>query len=228
MNEKILTLLREQTDDAYAVFQRKLIPNVPPEKILGVYTPALRQLAKSLRGTAEADAFLYTLPHTYFEENQLHAFLLCGLRDFDACLGGVQAFLPYVDNWATCDQLSPAVFAKHTLELLPSVFDWLHSRETYTIRFGVGMLMRHFLDDAFDPRFPQAVAAVRSGEYYVRMMCAWYFATALAKQYDAVLPFFQTQAMDAWTHNKAIQKAVESRRITPEQKDYLKTLKIKR
>ena len=228
MTMAILELLREQSDAAYADFQRKLIPTVAPEAILGVRTPDLRKLAKSLRGTPEADAFLQTLPHTYFDETRLHAFLLAGLRDFDACLAGVQTFLPYIDNWATCDQLSPAVFAKHKQLLLPHIFAWIDSGKTYTVRFGVGMLMQHFLDDDFDPAYLQNVAAIRSDEYYVRMMCAWYFATALAKQYDAALPFLQTQTMDAWTHNKAIQKAVESYRITAEQKITLKNLKIKR
>ena len=228
MNDTILAMLRERADEDFAAFQRKLLPTVPPESVLGVRTPELRQLAKSLRGADEADAFLKTLPHTYFDENQLHAFLLAGTRDFDACLAGVSAFLPYIDNWATCDQLSPAVFAKHKQELLPHVLHWIESGETYTVRFGVGMLMQHFLDDDFDPAYPRIVSAVRSEEYYVRMMCAWYFATALAKQYDAALPYLQTQTMDAWTHNKAIQKAVESCRITAEQKTFLKTLKIKR
>lgn len=227
MENDILRQLFDLRDEAYADFQRKLIPTVDPASVIGVRTPELRKLAKSLRGSESAHSFLQSLPHTYFEENQLHAFLLSDLRDFDACLDGVESFLPYIDNWATCDQLSPAVFARCKAVLLPHIFDWMHSGETYTIRFGVGMLMRHFLDGDFDPRYPQAVAAIRSEEYYVRMMCAWYLATALAKQYDAVLPLLQTQTTDAWTHNKAIQKAVESFRITPEQKEYLKTLKVR-
>ena len=228
MDNIILDFLRAHADGDYAGFMRALSPTVPPERILGVRTPVLRQFAKTLRGTETAGTFLQALPHTYFEENQLHAFLLSGLRDFDVCVRGVEAFLPFVDNWATCDQLRPAVFAKHKTELLPHIDAWIESGQTYTIRFGIGMLMCHFLDGDFDLRYPETVAAVRSEEYYVRMMCAWYFATALAKQYDAVLPFLQTQTMDVWTHNKTIQKSVESYRLTAEQKTYLKTLKIKR
>ena len=224
----IFDLLRERADSSFADFQRKLLPTVPPETILGVRTPELRKLAKLLRGTDEAETFVQQLPHTYFDENQLHAFLLGVERDFDRCLAGVSAFLPYIDNWATCDQLSPAVFAKHKQELLPHILRWIESGETYTVRFGVGMLMQHYLDDDFEPAYLRIVADIRSEEYYVRMMCAWYFATALAKQYDAALPYLQTQTMDAWTHNKAIQKAVESYRITGEQKTFLKTLKVKR
>ena len=227
MNETISDLLRQQIDGEYAAFQRKLIPTVEPARILGVRTPALRGMARQLRGSPQAEDFLRALPHTYFEENQLHAFLLSGMRDFDACIRAVDAFLPYVDNWATCDQLSPAVFARHKPELLARISVWLESGRTYTVRFAVGMLMRHFLDDDFDPQYLRIVASIRSEEYYVRMMAAWYFATALAKQYDAALPFLQTQTMDVWTHNKAIQKAVESYRIAPEQKTMLKTLKIR-
>ena len=223
----ILDMLRERADSSFAVFQRKLLPTVAPECILGVRTPELRKLAKALRGTDEAQAFLQALPHTYFDENQLHAFLLGNIRDFDRCLVGVSAFLPYIDNWATCDQLSPAVFTKHKEALLPHVLRWIESGETYTVRFGVGMLMQHYLDDDFDPAYLRLVAGIRSEEYYVRMMCAWYFATALAKRYDAALPYLQTQTMDTWTHNKAIQKAVESYRITAEQKAFLKTLKVR-
>lgn len=225
MASPVLDRIMCEQDAQYAAFQRKLLPTVAPERILGVRTPALRRLASQLDGTPEGTAFLRTLPHTYFEENQLHAFLLSRMRDFDACLTAVERFLPYIDNWATCDQMSPAVFAKHKPALLDAVDRWLQSGDVYTVRFAVGMLMRYFLDGDFDVRFPAAVARIESSEYYVRMMVAWYFATALAKQYDAVLPYLLDGRLDPWTHNKAIQKAVESRRITPEQKLYLKTIK---
>ena len=224
-------------DVKYGEFQKKLIPTVDPEKIIGIRTPELRKLAKQLYKDAKAvdnkdtatnlERFLADLPHEYFDENQLHAFIISGEKDFDKCIGQVEAFLPYIDNWATCDQLSPKVFKKNKDSLLLHVREWLKSDKTYTIRFAIGMLMEHFLDDDFDPEYPEMVAKIRSGEYYVNMMIAWYFATALAKQYEAVLPFIEEQKLDVWTHNKAIQKARESYRITPEQKEYLKTLKRK-
>ena len=167
------------------------------------------------------------LPHTYFDENQLHAFIVSELRDYEACLQEVERFLPYVDNWATCDQMSPKVFRKHHAELLGPIRRWIASDATYTVRFGVGMLMEHYLDDDFDPDYLDTVAAVKSEEYYVRMMVAWYFATALAKQYDATIPYVESRRLEPWTHNKAIQKAIESRRISPETKDYLRGLKVK-
>ncbi|MDY6211046.1 DNA alkylation repair protein, partial [Hornefia butyriciproducens] len=164
----------------------------------------------------------------YYDEDQLHAFLLSEMKDYGECLSAVERFLPFVNNWATCDQMSPRVFRKHRTELLKPIRDWLVSEQPYTVRFGVGMLMEHYLDGDFDLAYPEMVARLRSDEYYVNMMIAWYFATALAKQYDAVLPFLEEQRLDDWTHNKAIQKAIESRRITPEQKAYLRGLKIKR
>ena len=214
-------------DAKYRDFLSKLIPTVPPERVIGIRTPALRAMAKQLGKREDIDAFLDELPHTYFDENQLHAFILSEMKDFAACLRAVNRFLPYVDNWATCDQLSPKVFRKHKPELLVSVRKWIASGETYTVRFGVGMLMEHFLDDDFDPAYLETVAAIRSEEYYVRMMIAWYFATALAKQYEAALPFLEGRRLDVWTHNKTIQKAVESYRITPEQKAFLRGLKVK-
>ena len=226
-NEEIRNLLFDLRDTSYRDFQSKLIPTVEPERIIGVRTPQLRELARRLVRAEEYADFLAELPHRYFDEDQLHAFILSGFRDFRACAAGVRAFLPYVDNWATCDQLSPKSFAKRKADLIPYIEEWLASEHTYTRRFGVGMLMEHFLGDAFDIRYPEAVARIRSEEYYVNMMIAWYFATALAKQYAAVLPFIEEERLDAWTHNKAIQKAIESRRITPEQKEYLKRLKRK-
>ena len=214
-------------DAKYRELQIKILPNLEPESIIGVRTPELRQMAKELAVREETGAFLKDLPHRYFDENQLHAFILSGMKDYTACMEALERFLPYVDNWATCDQMSPKVFRKHRMELLGSIRKWIASDQAYTIRFGIGMLMEHYLDGDFDPAYPEIAAGVRSGEYYVNMMTAWYFATALAKQYDAVIPYIENRRLDPWTHNKAIQKAIESYRITPEQKEYLKTLKIR-
>ena len=219
--------LFELRDEKYRDFQVKLIPTVDPESVIGVRTPELRKLAKTMVKDPDIDSFLCELPHKYFDENQLHAFILSAMKDYERCMAGVCVFLPYIDNWATCDQLSPKVFAKNKEDLLVHVKEWLQSEETYTIRFAAGMLMEHFLGEDFDAAYPEMVAAIKSDEYYVYMMRAWYFATALAKQYDSVLPFIEEKKLDKWTHNKAIQKSVESYRITPEQKAYLKSLKIK-
>ena len=229
MSEDFREKLFQLQDIKYRDFQKKLIPTANQEKFIGVRTPELRKLAKKLRSDNAEDtaAFLQSLPHEYFDENQLHAFIISGEKDYETCIEQVEAFLPYVDNWATCDQMSPKVFRKHKDDLLLHIRKWLESKETYTIRFAVGMLMEHFLDEDFDAVYPEMVAKIRSEEYYVNMMTAWYFATALAKQYDAVLPYLEEQKLDTWTHNKAIQKARESYRITPEQKEYLKTLKKK-
>ena len=214
-------------DEKYRDFQAKLIPTVSPDTVIGVRTPALRKYASQLVKREDVQEFLDVLPHSFFDEYQLHAFIVSAMRDYDRCMEEVIRFLPYVDNWATCDQMSPKVFKKHRQELIPHIKEWIASDATYTIRFGVGMLMEHFLDEDFDPKYPELVADLRSEEYYVNMMIAWYFATALAKQYDAVLPYIENRRLDTWTHNKAIQKSVESYRITPEQKEYLKSLKIK-
>ena len=219
--------LASMRDETYAAFQRKLLPTVPPDAVIGVRTPQLRALAKQMLKNGAAEGFLSELPHAYFDENQLHAFILSEMKDFDVCITAVEAFLPYIDNWATCDQLSPKAFKKFPERLLPFINVWLASDKTYTVRFGVGMLMQHFLDERFSPEYPEKVAAVSSDEYYINMMIAWYFATALAKQYKSVLPFIEKRVLPAWTHNKAIQKARESLRITPEQKEYLNSLKVK-
>ena len=225
INRTIRAELVGMRDEKYATFQAKLIPGIDPKAVIGVRTPQLRSYAKKLVKEEGVADFLKVLPHEYFDETQLHAFIISEMKDFDGCLAEVNRFLPYVDNWATCDQLSPKVFGKHKDRLLPQIINWMKSDETYTIRFGIGMLMQHYLDDDFRPEYPQMVAEIRSDEYYVNMMIAWYFATALAKQYQTVLPFIEDRKLDAWTHNKAIQKAVESYRITAEQKEYLKTLK---
>ena len=225
--EEIRKELASLQDLKYRDMQTRIIPTVRPETIIGVRTPELRKMARELSGREDIGEFLKDLPHRYFEENQLHAFLLSGMKDYPECLCMLNQFLPYVDNWATRDQMSPRVFRKHRKELVASIREWIGSAETYTIRFGIGMLMEHYLDEDFDPAYPEMVAAVRSDEYYVNMMIAWYFATALAKQYQAVLPYIEEKRLEIWTHNKTIQKAVESYRIAPEQKEYLKSLKIR-
>ena len=212
-------------DEKNADFVAKLIPNIPPETILGVRTPALRKLARELRGSDLARAFLDELPHAYFEENGLHAFFLEQIKDFDECLAGVERFLPCVDNWATCDSMSPPVFRKHRAALLPHIRRWLASGQTYTTRYGIKLLMDHFLDGDFRPEFLEMVSVIESEKYYVNMMRAWYFATALAKQWDSTLPLLAERRLDAWTHNKTIQKAVESYRISPERKTLLRGLR---
>lgn len=227
ITEEIRKELYDRQDPGYRNLQIRTIPNVASEKIIGVRTPELRKLAKELAKREDIGEFLDGLPHDHFDEDQLDAFILSEIKDYERCISGVERFLPYVDNWATCDQMSPKIFKKHKKELLEHIKKWIRSKETYTIRFGVGMLMEHFLDEDFDPKYPGWVSKLRSGEYYVNMMIAWYFATALAKQYDTVLPYIEEHRLDRWTNNKTIQKAVESYRITPEQKEYLRTLKIK-
>ena len=225
--KEIRKKLFELQDTKYRDFQVKLMPTVDPKTAIGVRTPELRKFAKELVKEGDVTAFLNELPHQYFDENQLHAFILSELKEYDYCIAEVCRFLPYVDNWATCDQMSPKIFRKHKKELLERIKEWIASDKTYTVRFAIGMLMEHFLDEDYKPAYPKMVAKVRSEEYYVNMMIAWYFATALAKQYEAVLPYLEKKKLDVWTHNKTIQKAVESYRINPEQKDYLKSLKIK-
>ena len=213
-------------DEKYKAFQAKLIPTVDPDTVIGVRLPAVHVLAKDMLKREDVSDFLRAVPHAYYDENQLHAFVLNGLKDYDVCLSEIERFLPYVDNWAVCDSLAPKVFRKHRAELTERTRGWLASGETYTVRFGIGVLMRFFLDEAFDSTYPAMVAAVRSDEYYVNMMIAWYFATALAKQYEAALPYLEDRHLDPWTHNKTIQKAVESYRVTDERKTYLKTLRL--
>lgn len=225
--ESIQKHLQELRDEAYKQFHSKLIPGVPPEMILGVRTPAMRKFAKELVKAGETEEFLRALPHTYYDENVLHGCILSLGKDYEKTVEEVERFLPYVDNWAVCDLLSPKVFKKHTKELLPHIENWLASDHTYTIRFGMGMLLTFYLDEEFDPAYPAMVAQVKSDEYYVKMMAAWYFATALAKQYDAVIGYLLDGKLEEWTHNKTIQKAIESYRITDERKAYLRTLKIR-
>jgi 3-methyladenine DNA glycosylase AlkD len=224
--EDIETELLRLRDEKYADFQQNLTPTHSREHFIGVRTPELKKLAKELGKRGDTAEFLNSLPHRYFEEDQLHSFIISGEKDFGRCIEMTEAFLPYADNWATCDQLNPKVFAKHREELLPYIGKWLASGHTYTVRFGIGCLMRFFLGEDFRTEYAERVVAVNSEEYYINMMRAWYFATALAKNYDEVLPFIKDKRLDKWTHNKTIQKAVESYRITDEQKQYLRSLKI--
>ena len=223
--ELILQKLQELSDLGYRDFQAKLMPTVAKETIIGVRTPAMRALAKELKGTELASNFLKELPHQYFDENQLHAFLINELKDYDECLQELERFLPYVDNWATCDQLSPKVLKKQPEATLEAIRKWMASEHVYTIRFGMEMLMSFYLDAWFKPEYLAWVAADRNDEYYVKMMVAWFFATALAKQYEATVPYLEQRLLPEWSHKKAIQKACESYRITKEQKEYLRTLK---
>lgn len=214
-------------DLKYRQFHAGLMPTIDKERIIGVRMPALRKLARELKGTAEAEAFLLALPHHYYEENNLHGLLLCARSGYEETVAGLEVFLPHVDNWATCDLLSPRAFRAHPPQLPGQIRRWLDSGETYTVRFGLGMLMSLYLDDFFRPEYLDWAAEVRHEDYYVRMMAAWYFATALAKQYDTALPYLTGRRLEQWTHNKTIQKAVESYRITPEQKDALRALRWK-
>lgn len=213
-------------DAAYAAFIAKLTPGFPLGHFIGVRVPLLRTIARSFaKEEAASQRFLSHLPHSYYEEDMLHGMLISLVKDYDRCLGLTDRFLPYVDNWAVCDTLSPKVFAKHKAQLLENILRWSSSSHTYTCRFGLRMLMTHFLDDSFSADFLEIPAAIRSEEYYVKMMVAWFFATALAKQWEATLPYLENRQLDPWTHRKTIQKAIESYRIPPERKDYLRTLR---
>lgn len=212
-------------DKEYRQFHSRLMPTIDPGLVIGVRTPELRKLAKRLGKEKDISIFLGTLPHIYYEENNLHAFIISEYKDYAACIEALDTFLPYVDNWATCDMMVPGVLKKNLPETLHKIKEWIASGQTYTIRFGLGMLMRFYLEDAFETEYLTMAAAVTSEEYYVKMMIAWLFATALAKQYEATLPFIEQRCLEPWTHRKAIQKAIESRRITEEQKQYLRTLK---
>lgn len=203
-------------DRRYRDFHKGLVPGMPDDYIIGVRMPALRRLAKEI----DAEMLLTTLPHRYYEENQLHAITLSGMKDYDRCLAEVERFLPYVDNWATCDGLRPRCFSKHTKELTPYIKRWLKAKHEYTVRFGIGVLEAFFLDKAFEPQHLQWVASIRREEYYIRMMQAWYFATALAKQWEATLPVISS--LPDWVQRKAIQKAYESFRVSDEHKEILR------
>ncbi len=220
----VIAKLFGMRDERFADFQSRLIPDVPRDRVIGVRTPELRGIARGMYRSGEYREFLRELPHRYFEENNLHAFIICEMRDFDACVGETELFLPHVDNWATCDQLRPKSFPKNSERLLPEVMRWIRSDKTFTVRFGVGILMSCFLDGHFKPEFLDAVAGIESDEYYVNTMCAWYFATALAKQGETVMPYFESDALREPVLRLAVRKACESFRISDERKRYLKTV----
>ena len=224
--ESVRARLFEMQDLKYRDFQCRLMPTVDPDTVIGVRTPALRRFAREFAKLPEAAGFLRSLPHLYYEENNLHGFLIASMADYGQAVAALEAFLPYVDNWATCDLIRPKAFQKHPPELPEQLRIWMSARHPYTVRFGIEMLMTFYLDGCFRPEYLEQVAEVRSEDYYVNMMIAWYFATALAKQYDAALPYLRQRRLAPWTHNKAIQKSLESFRITDAQKAYLRTLKL--
>lgn len=213
-------------DESYAQFQSKLTPTVSPELFVGVRTPVLRNFAKQYIQNPEHKEFLQVLPHKYFDENMLHGMIISLSKDYEHCLHETYRFLPYIDNWAVCDTMSPKIFKKKRADLLRHIKTWSSSSHIYTCRFGIGMLMGHFLDSDFQPKLLEIPAGIQREEYYVNMMIAWFFATALAKQWDDTIPYIENRTLSPWTHNKTIQKARESYRISPSQKEYLKTLKI--
>lgn len=225
--EELRAELFANQDTKYRDFQSKLTPSIEQGTTIGVRTPALRKIAKAFAKRDDVEQFLQNLPHQYFDENQIHAFIIAEIKDFDQCISELQRFLPYVDNWATCDQMSPKSFKKHHNQLLPYLMEWIKSDDTYTVRFAIVTLMSQFLDDDFKSDYLDIVSSVKSDEYYINMAIAWYFATALAKQYDATISYIENGKLDQWTHNKSIQKAIESYRVTEEHKDYLRTLKRK-
>lgn len=222
----IRDILLKLSDEKYKSFQLSLMPGVPSEKVIGVRVPVVRNFAKEIKGTPKAYAFMESLPHTYYDEDNLHGILISMEKDYRRAIDLLDDFLPFVDNWATCDLITPKIFANHQEELLVKIWEWMESEHTYTVRFGVEMLLKFYLDDGFSREQADAVAALRSEEYYVNMVRAWYFATALAKQYDGVISYLEEKRLDAWTHNMTIRKAIESYRIPKEKKDTLRRLKI--
>ena len=225
--QDLLDILFSHQDEKYADFSAKLIPTVPREKIIGIRSPEYKKILKEIGNDEAVPVFLSSLPHRYHEENCLHAALINGIRDFEQCAAALEAFMPYIDNWAVNDAVNPACFAKHHTELLPRMRKWIASDAPYTRRCGMRVMMENFLGGDFRPEYLDLPADLRSDEYYVNMMTAWLFAEALIRQWDAALPYIENRRLDAWTHNKAIQKACESFRVSDEQKAYLKTLRVK-
>lgn len=223
-NEEIRKKLFESKDEKYKLFQCKLMPTVPSDTVIGVRIPELRKLAKELYKSGDTAEFLSSLPHKYYEENNLHSFIIEQIKDVGECIAETDRFLPYIDNWATCDSLRPKCFKNNVQAVIPKAREYIASRHTYTVRFGIELLMLYCLDDLFDKKYPLWISETESGEYYVNMMRAWYFATALAKQYESVIEYIEKRKLDAFTHSKTIQKACESFRISEEKKEYLKTL----
>ena len=222
----LLNKLLEVKDDKYKLFQEKLVPNISPDTIIGVKTPQMRQIAKEVFNSDYKDAFLSDLPHKYYEENLIHFFILSIIKDFDECVKAVDKFLPYVDCWPVSDQATPKSFKKNHSKILPYLMEWISSKHVYTARFGIRMFMNEFLDKDFKEKYLNLIASIKGDDYYLKMMIAWYFATALAKRYDETVKYFENKKLDEWVHNKAIQKAIESYRVTNEHKSYLKNLKI--
>ncbi len=218
--------LFELQDIKYKEFHQKLMPTVNPDKVIGIRTPVLRKFAKEFGKKEEAESFLKNLPHKYYEEDNLHAFLLEEIKDYETLIEELNKFLPFVDNWATCDMMRPKILKNHKTELLEDIKRWLNSKDTYTIRFAVNCLMNHYLEEEFNTEYIEWVKNIKSEEYYINMVRAWYFATALAKQYAETIKVLENNKLDKWTHNKTIQKSIESYRITKEQKEYLRKLKI--
>ncbi len=216
-------LLLKLSDKEYALFTVKLIPGIDPDSVIGVRIPELRKLAKDIYKENKYNTFIKSLPHKYHEENLLHGFIIEQIKDFDLCVKAIEDFLPYIDNWAVCDSVSPKVFAKNKDRLLEHILRWIASDETYTARYGVGMLMKHFLDGDFREEYLSLVSGIVSNEYYINMMCAWYFATALAKQWDAAATFIENRRLTPEVHRMTIRKAIESSRIDGERKKYLRT-----
>ena len=222
---KLQTALFDMQDITYRDFHSRLIPNIEKDRVIGIRTPILRKFAKEYAKTDDAQKFIRELPHYYYEENNLHMMIITGIKDYDTCVIEIERFLPYIDNWATCDLPVPKCFYKNKEKLIDNVISWIKSDDTYTIRYGIETLMSIYLDDAFESSYPRLVSEVISDEYYVNMMIAWYFATALAKQWEAVIPYIEEKRLPEWVHKKTIQKAVESYRITDEQKKYLRALR---
>lgn len=225
MRDRILRKLFSLKDNKYKSFSAKLIPNISPDSIIGVRAPLLRAFAKEIENDDNIVEYLNSLPHEFHEENILHAFIINEIKDFNECVHELDRFLPYVNNWAVCDSIRPKVFKKNTDLLCAEIYRWINSQKTYTVRFGIECLMTYFLDDFFNEKYLKTVSEIHSGEYYINMMSAWYFATALAKQWESTMPYLKNNILPEWVHNKTIQKATESYRITDEQKTYLKTLK---
>ena len=214
-------------DEKYKEFHSRLMPDIEPDRIIGIRVPVLRRLARELVKNGEAGEFIKVLPHFYYEENNLHAFILEEIKDYDTLISELDRFLPFIDNWATCDSLRPRIFWKNTERLIDDAERWMNSSDEFTVRFGIEAMMLYFLGGNFKKAYPERIAAIKSDKYYINMMLAWYFATALAKQWEAVIPFIENGLLSDWVHNKTIQKAIESYRITPEQKKYLRALRRK-
>ena len=221
---KLTDELFKLQDKEYAEFSHKITPNIEGDRFIGVRLPQIRKISKEYSNTKESREFLDSLPHKYLEENMLHGLLIANIKDYDSCIVEIDKFLPYVDNWAVCDTMSPTVFKKHKQELLIKIKEWTKSKHLYTARFGIGMLMKHFLDEDFKKNYLK-IPLIKTKEYYLQMMVAWFYATALAKQWDSTIPYIEDNKLDTWIHNKTIQKSIESFRVSEEHKEYLRSLR---